>query len=259
MTPSSNRGAVKKPRKHRPLFLGNKFVNIIAGIDGQVISVHQDLLCARSPYFKDRLQKVRKKIYNEECSICHDFMHPETQPITWCEACGNNFHRKCKSEWAANSCPMCRAPDSFNEKSAQDIQCSDLNSEGLEVYVQWLYSGTIPNFEEESVFTQKEIRSLQGCAVAEILQDDEFREAMFGDFLRQNRLKSFGIDEFSRIIYGITNGPCALREIFVEFCIAIMEPGDLKDGLNQAFLLDIARAALMNLHSKGSTSLLATS
>jgi hypothetical protein len=109
--------------------------------------VHEDLLCANSAFFKSRLQKTRKAI-DGECPICHDDMDAMTDDVTFCRAkCGQNMHEKCMEQWsdtrpAPATCPMCRK--SWKQKAEDLIALDeDLDPEAIQLYIDWLYSGTL--------------------------------------------------------------------------------------------------------------------
>jgi hypothetical protein len=90
---------------------------LIIGPEKETFDIHEELLCASSPYFRDRLQKIRKPIEGE-CSICHEDMHEDDEEIVFCRTCGSNFHHDCIKQWeqqnqsdddtAIATCPLCR-------------------------------------------------------------------------------------------------------------------------------------------------------
>lgn len=62
-------------------------------------------------------QRCRQALECEDCAICFETMttgEDEHGLITFCCACGNNFHTECMRRWqgasAGGGCPLCREP-----------------------------------------------------------------------------------------------------------------------------------------------------
>lgn len=64
----------------------------------------------------ERYQCKRQEIEGEDCPICFEAMElgEEGQSLlTFCCACGNNFHKDCIQRWqraSSGHCPLCRQP-----------------------------------------------------------------------------------------------------------------------------------------------------
>lgn len=103
-------------------------------------SIHEHLVCSRSRFFKDRIQKNRKPIEGE-CSICHEDLDPKEDDVTFCRGtCGQNFHEHCIEEWTRThmTCPMYRR--NWQQPSGEpDTLDEALDSGGVQLYLDWLY------------------------------------------------------------------------------------------------------------------------
>lgn len=146
--------------------------------------VHEDLLCATSKLFQQRLQKHRKLI-GGECSICHEEMSSIRADITFCRSeCGQNFHEHCLEQWKSSgpdmTCPMCRREWTKESMTTLEVPSQDdIEPEVLQTYVDWLYTGTIhmnpaivPESDDANVFL------LKALALAYSLDDSVFRSTV---------------------------------------------------------------------------------
>jgi hypothetical protein len=127
--------------------LGRKVVHFKTRNNARHFTVHEDLLCANSKFFKNRLQRARKTIEGE-CPICHDDLNPEDDDVAFCRAsCGQNIHEKCIEQWhqaraGPTTCPMCRRR--WRQKSENAIELAhDLDTDAVQVYLDWLYTGEL--------------------------------------------------------------------------------------------------------------------
>ncbi|OAK95111.1 hypothetical protein IQ06DRAFT_232464 [Phaeosphaeriaceae sp. SRC1lsM3a] len=114
-------------------------------------TIHEELICSQSPYFRERLQKGRKPIEGE-CPICHENMNPTRTDITFCRvSCGANIHSDCLEKWKMQSsflmrsttCPMCRRMWQ-SERSEQTHTFLALSAKPFHCYYEWSYSRHIP-------------------------------------------------------------------------------------------------------------------
>lgn len=62
----------------------------------------------------------------ENCPICHEKLESKDVHVTGCK---HSFHKTCMDSWLElnNSCPMCRAPIKFGEKTDDQIN-NDLSA-----------------------------------------------------------------------------------------------------------------------------------
>lgn len=77
-----------------PHSLGRKVARFKTRDSKRHFTVHEDLLCASSKFFKARLHRNRKAIVGE-CSICTNGFDSKLDDITFCAACGQNIHDEC--------------------------------------------------------------------------------------------------------------------------------------------------------------------
>lgn len=172
-------------------------INVQVGPDEIPFTVHEDLLCTSSGYFKKELQSSRKVIEGE-CSICTEGMLGHS-PITFCGDCGQNFHTKCIQDWLdrEETCPLCRLDWEFDEKPDEidDFTLAECDPLSFDIYMQWLYTGIITGYPHGDVgndvqrsFTQL----IRAHIVGDSLQDVRFlkalREEMIDYNLASNRL-----------------------------------------------------------------------
>ena len=65
---------------------------------------------------EDQERRHRKVLEGEDCPVCFEEMCQAEETagkLTFCCACGNNFHRDCIRRWqqaSSGSCPLCREP-----------------------------------------------------------------------------------------------------------------------------------------------------
>ena len=176
---------------------GRHMINVQVGPDEVPFTVHEDLLCKSSGYFKKELQSSRK-VVEGECSICTEGLLGYS-PITFCNDCGQNFHTKCIQGWLdrEESCPLCRLDWEVDENPAEidDLALGECDPSSFDIYMQWLYTGIIPSYPLGDVgiaghgrFTQL----IKAHIVGDSLQDARFlkalREEMIDYSLATNKL-----------------------------------------------------------------------
>lgn len=79
------------------------------------------------------------------CSICFEKQDASVKDITFYSQCGQNFHEDCIDEWTKtrSTCPMCRAAWTSDPQLSRITVDQGLDSEGVQVYIDWLYLGHI--------------------------------------------------------------------------------------------------------------------
>ncbi|KAF1843705.1 uncharacterized protein K460DRAFT_342150 [Cucurbitaria berberidis CBS 394.84] len=179
------RGAVKKLG---PIVLGRKIVQFKIKNCSRHFTLHEDLICANSKYFKERLQKDCKAI-KEGCAICHEQLDPKVDDITFCRAkCGQNVHENCieeckTSETGRDTCPMCRK--NWKNKTEDPIIVeNDLDRDAVQIYIDWLYTGTL--HIDENINRGKDdfnLVLLKAWKVATILKDWNFMYAIIAEYI----------------------------------------------------------------------------
>ena len=191
------------------------------GSSRRKFSVHADLLCKHSVYFKNLIQKVRKDIEGE-CVICHETLDAAGADLIYCKTCGNNLHEHCLGKWYKTkpTCPTCRtkwvAPLEF-----LCMNLEDLSADGFDMYIQWLYGSSLPTYDaDEGDDELRCIRLINAHIVGDVVEDSEFAKAV-----RQKIVKcSLNMTDASRHklllpVYENTNGPCILRKCFIDLCM----------------------------------------
>ncbi|KAI4955756.1 hypothetical protein J4E91_001617 [Alternaria rosae] len=191
----TRRAARKSARKR--VHFGRHMINVQVGPDEVPFTVHEDLLCTSSGYFKKELQSSRKVIEGE-CSICTEGMLDHS-PITFCGDCGQNFHTKCIQDWLdrEETCPLCRLDWAFDENPARidDFTLEECDPLSFDIYMQWLYTGIItsyPHGDVENDVQRSFTQLIRAHIVGDSLQDARFlkalREEMIDHNLASNRL-----------------------------------------------------------------------
>lgn len=127
------------------------------GLNKQPFTIHADLLCRDSAYFRDLLQPNRRPVEGE-CSICHEDLLPHVEELTHCHAsCGGNFHYICMVDWMQEAapqeatCPLCR--HAYKDPMYASHHLDNIDDRSFEMYVEWLYTGQIlvaPTSADES-------------------------------------------------------------------------------------------------------------
>lgn len=120
---------------------------ILVGAKKRHFQVHEDLLCARSPYFRSFLQAGRRDI-DGDCSICLEDLRTDDKDLTYCMQCKMNFHFGCIAEWVKQYgqhplCPLCRGHWIQRNRIISKFAFPDLNAMDFAKYHEWIYSGTI--------------------------------------------------------------------------------------------------------------------
>ncbi|KAF2827381.1 hypothetical protein CC86DRAFT_393528 [Ophiobolus disseminans] len=196
MTITKTRGAMKKLG---PISLGSKVVRFQVHNVDRRFTVHEDLICRTSAYFKNQLQKNRKPLHQdpsmEECCVCQDELDPIIADITYCITCGQNVHNSCIEKWKRTSnqpsgdrqpatCPMCRAHWKLEPLLLKNLIIDAvLDAEAIQIYLDWLYSSNVrisDNIDRAS--DDFNVKLLKCWAVAEAVEDVSFRDAIVTTF-----------------------------------------------------------------------------
>lgn len=149
-------------------------------------AVHEDLLCATSKLFRNRLQKHRK-LNEGERSICHEELNAIKADITFCRSkCGQNYHQHCLEDWKNSpldggvTCPLCRHDRTPEPTAVLALPGpNDFEPETLQTYIDWLYTGTIqvdPKIPPES--DEFNVYLLKAMSLACTVADEEFASSL---------------------------------------------------------------------------------
>jgi hypothetical protein len=195
MAINKQRGATKKlgsvvctPREF-PVSLGRKVVHFKTKNHARHFTIHEDLLCANSKFFKMRLQKVRKNIEGE-CPICQDELDRRKDDIVFCgSSCGQNIHEKCIEQWnrvraGSMTCPMCRKV--WEQKKEDLIELKqELDPGAVHVYLEWLYTGELRIDEDiKRDSDDYNVCLLKAWSVSDAVEDANFRQAIITEHIR---------------------------------------------------------------------------
>ena len=216
-------------------------MQLLVGPHNRKFSAHEDVLCSRSPYFKKRFQQVRKPVTGE-CEVCLDELL-EVVDAVFCRICGQNFHAQCMDQWlhGKHDCPACRT--AWNKLPAVNTSAFDqLDPDGFEVYVQWLYSQQIPSYKADEARGARCVRLLKAHLVGDTLEDTEFIHAVRNDIVESAMEGGLSYDTID-FAYQHTHKPCALRRFLVDLYALTGDARSLKEGnVSKLFLIDMAQS-----------------
>ncbi|KAJ4359416.1 hypothetical protein N0V95_002163 [Ascochyta clinopodiicola] len=243
MTATRSRGAIRNVKKHKPIIrFGGTFVHLLIGPRNHKFSAHEDVLCSRSAYFKKRFQGVRKDI-GGECAFCLDKLEPVAAETVFCRTCGQNFHTKCMDQWlqTKGTCPTCRTV----WKKWPNVHSStfdQLDPEGFEVYVQWLYSRRIPSYDADTDANARCMRMLKAHLLGNTLRDQDFLLAVRNEIVEAAMEAGLGYNTVD-FVYKNTQKPCSLRKFIVDLYALTGDAQLLKEGnVSHLFLIDMAQS-----------------
>ncbi|KAI4927690.1 hypothetical protein J4E85_006202 [Alternaria conjuncta] len=233
MTVSKTRGAARKGA-HKRVHFGRHMVDIFVGPDEHPFSVHQDLLCSSSSYFKEEVQSSRKVIEGE-CSICTEGMSGHL-PITYCGPCGQNFHTGCIQEWLDREeiCPLCRTEWNYFEDEVGICETSleECDPLSFDMYMQWLYTGTIPVYPHgdlENAVQNRFIELMKAHIVGDKLQDPGFLKAIYEEIIDYS-LTVEKLPSRKSVVFAYTNGSeVSLLRKFLAALYAVRASSHFKD------------------------------
>jgi len=218
-----------------------------------MFTVHTDLLCAKSPFFRTKLQPNRRPI-EDDCSICQDEVELGRQELTFCKSCGVNFHYRCIEEWKARAaegeattCPLCRQ-EWAQHRDFHGHLFSTINADAFETYFEWLYRSHIAVDDtgpDSSVVWDLFDAYLLGSR----LEDWQFCSALLHaiiDFLVIN--DEYPDEKLVQHIYEKTSGPCPIRCFLVGLLVHLDQTDWLEEDtwaeLPAEFLRDMTLALL---------------
>ncbi|KAI8939762.1 hypothetical protein NX059_003505 [Plenodomus lindquistii] len=213
---------VSKARQLSPLHIRGRILRVEVGPERQGFSVHEDLLCSRSPYLKQAFQHVRKSLEGD-CAICCEDLDSDTSYVTWCKTCGNNIHQDCLQQWVktSNKCPFCRTTWKKSPFFHQS-ELHELDADGFEVYANWLYTARIPSYRlSKGENTTDCTRLIKAHLLGEKLQDKGFQLAVRKHIVQESLDNVQGIS-LASITYGYSamKGPSTFKQFLVDLYAA---------------------------------------
>lgn len=239
--------------------IGNKVVRFrIPNVDRR-FTVHEDLVCRTSAFFKSRLQTNRKALTDtDECCVCAEGLNSTFKDITFCVECGQNVHESCIESWKrspvhsgsekpAPTCPMCRALWK-NEPLLKYLSVEDdLDVDGVQGYLDWLYSGSLridrsisPKTDDFNLFL------LKSWAVAAAVKDDDFTAEIIAMFFAEARARFWTASVTWAFVE--RKGNDDIRNFIILVFMVYVEPGWFKKEAARwldAFVRELADVAMV--------------
>lgn len=210
--------------KKSPTKLGRKIVQIHAGPTREVFAIHEDLLCAQSPYFRRKLQANRLPIEGD-CPICHEELQPRVKEVVFCTStCGGNIHADCLTQWLRKKleCPLCRT--TWVKHTTRIYPYPDLDESSFAIYCEWVYSSHVAvgnALDGDEIESSNHYQLVSAYLLGIRLEDRKFCTAILDSFLELD------IDNGSypgsgavQAAYKNTEGPCVLRHFLVDLYVA---------------------------------------
>jgi hypothetical protein len=119
----------------------------------------------------------------------------------------------------------------------------ELDPDGIDVYVQWLYTRSIPSYEKD-IQQARCIRLIKAHIVGESLQDTGFQQAIHNEIIEDSLEKESGMSlEALVLAYKRTDGPCALRRFLIDL-YTLQGNDDWFLNAPRVVLVDLAKSLL---------------
>jgi hypothetical protein len=235
--------------------LGRKIVQFKTRNSDRHFSIHEDLLCANSEFFRQRFQKTRKAVEGE-CSICHEDLDPRKDDVTFCSStCGQNVHVKCIEQWNGirpiHTCPLCQRV--WMPKSEPLVRLdAELDIDAVQMYLEWLYTNclSIPedvsrNSEEICLFI------LKAWNVSEFMKDTNFRHALVAEYVSVTEVEegTYFWSESAEFAFG-DNGSEEMQQFVVDVFLTRVWTSWYDEWAHtfpNAFIHAVCRTVLMNI------------
>ena len=227
---------------------GHRFVFFKIRSTRRWFSVHEDLICQHSGYFKAKLQKGRNTVEGE-CRICHEELETNTDDIVFCRArCGQNIHQHCLDAWKSSqdgalTCPICH--HQWQVAVQKNVLLDGgLDQTAVQMYQDWLYTGEIridedtltPDCEQSTVM-------LKAWTVATTLQDQNFQHAVVAEMLAKPFNPSSSYAEYA--FYESDDEE--MRDFIIDWFVTFIEPAFFEEQAQEfppPFVLGLGEALL---------------
>ncbi|USP73212.1 oxidation resistance protein 1 [Curvularia clavata] len=230
------------------LCLGRNVITFHTRYSNQYFTVHADLFCNNSKYFKRRLQNNRK-IIDGDCAICKEKLDPKTSVLTFCEArCGQNFHKHCIDEWKRltvreTTCPLCR--ESWKTRSRNiglPLDLGNLDLYAIHAYVNWLYTGELHIDEafnrQESSYNLELLRTWRFSVK---IEDENFKKAIIAECVTAIEKGAKGGFDPACIKYAGKHGPPCMEDFLVDVWLMGNYLDHIQCGRNEALPFQFVR------------------
>ncbi|KZM25102.1 zinc ion binding [Ascochyta rabiei] len=117
-----------------------------------------------------------------------------------------------------------------------------LDPEGFEVYVQWLYSQQIPSYDADIDANARCIRMLKAHLLGNTVRDQDFLLAVRNEIIETAVEAGLGYNAID-YAYKTTRKPCSLRRFLVDLYALTGDAQSLKEGnVSHLFLIDLAQS-----------------
>ncbi|KAJ4291006.1 hypothetical protein N0V90_010202 [Kalmusia sp. IMI 367209] len=240
--------------KSRKTIYGRNITRLHIGARERVFTVHEDVLCASSKFFREKVQPNRKEIEGD-CSICHEVMVIHSKELTFCTSCGGNFHHECIEDWHVQSprrCPLCRSTWTQAPRE-QTLEFPAFEESTFGIYYEWIYHNVIP-YSPNDIDFEGYLGFIEAYLFGLHISDISFCQVILGAMLEMFKdLEIFPDVDVIQAAYGddppfISTGVQRLRRFLVKTYIAC---GDYdwielteKDEIPYEFLKDFAVAMI---------------
>jgi hypothetical protein len=212
------------------------------GFQDTLFTIHEDLLCSSSKYFKEELQESRKAIEGD-CSICTEDVAGFT-PVDFCESCGQNFHTKCIDDWLQQkrTCPLCRLdwqlPLQPREEKVIKMTFWPYPDSYFDQYMQWLYTGVFQQ-DKDHLWTL-----FNACILGDMLDASRYLMTAQQNIIEYCLATAATI---SRQYVAVCLKFPALRKFLVDLCAAYPIAVELSPELPAQFLFEVTQKILLTL------------
>lgn len=125
-----------------------------------------------------------------------------------------------------------------------------LDPEGFDVYIQWLYSYGILDYATDTA-DDRCVRMLKAHLVGNIIDDNDFLVAVRDELVKIAAKSglSYNVIAFA---YNNTHEPCALRRFLVDLYALTESMDQLKEGnISHLFLVDMAQSFMVKSKEPG--------
>lgn len=147
-------------------------------------------------------------------------------------------------------CPKCRALWARLRTYHDQYTFDQLDPEGFDVYIQWLYSYGISDYATDTA-DDRCVRMLKAHLVGNIIDDNDFLVAVRDELVKIAAKSglSYSVIAFA---YNNTHEPCALRRFLVDLYALTGSMDQLKEGnISHLFLVDMAQSFMAKSKEPG--------
>lgn len=173
--------------------------------------------------------------------------------VNYCEAYGQNLHADCIYVWLLSNqrCSWCRGrwvlPLADLSRVKNPVLTRDYDPSHLDHYIQWLYTGIIPNYTNDSGDSgvKNHWSVLLACYVlGEHLKDQSFQEDIRDEFVGDDKSLAFITrHDIIASMYQTTTGTSIIAKLLVDVYSTHGSTDGQQSLLPRQFILDLAQFA----------------